>query len=46
MVLFVAGTLVGGFGVGGAFLGGLSTASRLAPPAQRGRALSTFFVFC
>jgi hypothetical protein len=37
MVLFVAGTVVGGVGVGGAFLGSLSTANRLAPPAQRGR---------
>jgi MFS family permease len=46
MVLFVVGTVVGGVGVGGAFLGSLSTANRLAPPAQRGRVLSTYFVFC
>jgi MFS family permease len=46
MVLFVAGTVVGGVGVGGAFLGSVSTANRLAPPAQRGRVLSTYFVFC
>ncbi len=32
--------------MGGVFLGGLSTASRLAPPAERGRILSTFFIFC
>jgi MFS family permease len=44
--LFVAGTVVGGVGVGGVFLGSLSTANRLAPPAERGRVLSTFFVFC
>jgi hypothetical protein len=46
MVLFVAGTVVGGVGVGAVFLGSLSTANRLAPPAQHGRVLSTFFVFC
>ena len=46
MVLFVAGTVVGGVGVGAVFLGSLSTANRLAPPGQRGRILSTFFVFC
>jgi hypothetical protein len=27
-------------------LGSLSTASRLAPPAERGRAISAFFVAC
>jgi MFS family permease len=46
MVLFVVGTVVGGVGVGAVFLGSLSTANRLAPAAQRGRVLSTFFVFC
>jgi MFS family permease len=46
MVLFVVGAVVGGVGVGGVFLGSLSTANRLAPPAERGRVLSTFFVFC
>ena len=46
LVLFVVGTVVGGVGVGGAFVGSLSTANRLARPTERGRALSTFFVFC
>jgi MFS family permease len=46
LVLFVVGTVVGGVGVGGVFLGSLSTANRLAPPAERGRVVSTFFVFC
>jgi MFS family permease len=46
LVLFVVGTVVGGVGVGGVFLGSLSTANRLAPAAERGRVLSTFFVFC
>lgn len=38
--------MVGGVGVGGVFLGSLSTANRLSPPAERGRVVSTFFVFC
>ena len=46
LMLFMLGTLVGGVGVGGVFLGSLSTANRLAPPAERGRVVSTFFVFC
>jgi len=46
MALFIAGTIVGGVGVGGAFLGSLATANRLAPAAERGRVLSTYFVFC
>ena len=46
LMLFVLGTVVGGVGVGGVFLGSLSTANRLAPPAERGRVVSTFFVFC
>lgn len=44
--LFVVGTVVGGVGVGGVFLGSLSTAIRLAPPGERARVVSTFFVFC
>jgi MFS family permease len=44
--LFLAGTVVGGVGVGGVFVGSLSTANRLAPPEQRGRVVSTYFVFC
>jgi MFS transporter len=46
IVLFVVGTVVGGVGVGAIFPGSLSTANRLAPPAQRGQVLSTLFVFC
>ncbi len=46
LALFVVGTVVGGIGVGGVFLGSLSTSIRLAPPGERGRAVSTFFVFC
>lgn len=42
----MVGTVVGGVGIGGVFFGSLSTANRLAPPAQRGRVVSTFFVFC
>jgi MFS family permease len=46
LVLFVAGTIVGGVGVGGVFLGSLSTANRLAPAGERAQVVSTFFVFC
>jgi MFS family permease len=46
MALFLAGTVVGGFAVGAVFLGSLATANRLAPPAQRGQTISTFFVLC
>jgi MFS family permease len=46
LVLFVIGTIVAGVGVGGVFLGSLSTANRLAPSSERGRVVSTFFVFC
>jgi MFS family permease len=46
LALFVVGTVVGGVGVGCVFVGSLSTANRLAPPAERGRVVSTFFVFC
>ena len=45
MVLFLAGTLVGGVAVGAVFIGSLSTANRLAPPELRGRVVSTYFVF-
>ena len=44
--LFLAGTVVGGVAVGAVFLGSLATANRLAPPGQRGQAISTFFVLC
>ena len=46
MALFLAGTIVGGIGAGGVFMGSLSTANRLAPAEQRGRVVSTYFVFC
>jgi hypothetical protein len=46
MALFLAGTVVGGVSVGAVFLGSLATANRLAPPGQRGQAISTFFVMC
>jgi MFS family permease len=46
MALFLAGTIVGGVAVGAVFLGSLATANRLAPPGQRGQAISAFFVAC
>ena len=46
MALFLAGTVVGGVAVGSVFLGSLATANRLAPPGQRGQAISAFFVAC
>ena len=46
MVLFLAGTVVGGVAVGAIFLGGLATANRLAPPGRRGHVISAFFVAC
>jgi len=46
MALLLAGTVVGGVAVGSVFLGSLATANRLAPPAQRGHIISTYFVLC
>ena len=46
LVLFIAGTVVGGVAVGAIFLGSLATANRLAPPGRRGQVVSTFFVAC
>ena len=46
MTLFLTGTVAGGVAVGAVFLGSLATANRLAPPGQRGQAISTFFVLC
>jgi len=46
MALFLAGTVVGGVAVGAVFLGSLATANRLAPPGERGQAISTYFVMC
>src|SRR5690348_5896864 len=46
LALFLAGTVTGGVAVGAIFLGSLATANRLAPPEQRGHAISAFFVAC
>jgi MFS family permease len=46
MALFLTGTVMGGAAVGAVFLGSMATANRLAPPAERGRTLSAFFVAC
>jgi MFS family permease len=46
MALFLAGTVVAGVAVGAVFMGSLATANRLAPPARRGHAISTYFVLC
>jgi len=46
LALFLAGTVVAGIAVGAVFMGSLATANRLAPPAQRGQAISTYFVVC
>ena len=46
MALLLTGTVVGGVAVGAVFLGSLATASRLAPPGQRGQVLSAYFVAC
>lgn len=46
MALFLAGTLVAGLAIGAVMIGSLSTANRLAPPQIRGKAVSTYFVFC
>jgi MFS family permease len=46
LTLFLTGTVVAGIAVGAVFMGSLATANRLAPPAQRGQAISTYFVVC
>ena len=46
VALFLAGTVVAGVAVGAIFLGSLATANRLAPPGQRGQAISAYFVAC
>jgi MFS family permease len=46
MALFLAGTVMGGVAVGAVFLGSLATANRLAPPGQRGQAISAYFAAC
>jgi len=46
MALFLTGTVVGGAAIGAVFLGSLATANRLAPPGERSRVISAFFVAC
>jgi MFS family permease len=46
MILFLAGTVIGGVAVGAIFGGSLATASRLAPAGRRGQVISAFFVAC
>jgi MFS family permease len=46
MVLFLAGTVVGGVAAGAIFLGSLATANQLAPAERRSQAVSAFFVAC
>jgi MFS family permease len=46
MIVFLAGTVTGGFAVGAIFLGSLHTANELAPAERRGQVLSAFFVAC
>jgi MFS family permease len=46
LALFLTGTVVGGAAIGAVFLGSLATANRLAPPGERGRVISAFFVAC
>lgn len=45
LAILLVGTVVGGIAVGAAFIGSLQLASQLAPPAQRGQVVSTYFVF-
>jgi len=45
LALFLTGTIVSGVAVGAVFIGSLSTANRLAPAENRGRVVSTYFVF-
>jgi len=46
LALFLIGTVVAGAAIGAVFLGSLATANRLAPPGERGRVISAFFVAC
>jgi MFS family permease len=45
LVLFLAGTVVGGIAAGAIFVGSLSITNRLAPQESRGQVISTYFVF-
>ncbi len=44
--VFLAGAVVGGVSVGAVFLGSLATANQLAPAAERGRVISSYFLLC
>ena len=46
VALFLAGTVIAGIAVGAVFLGSMATANRLAPPWQRGQAISAYFIAC
>jgi MFS family permease len=42
--LFLAGTVIGGLGIGLAFMGSLAAINQVAPPNRRGEMVSAFFV--
>lgn len=44
LALFLAGTLIGGLGIGLAFMGSLAAVNQVAPPAQRAALVSAFFI--
>jgi MFS family permease len=44
--IFLAGATVSGVSTGAVFLGSLASANRLAPPAERGRVVSSYFLLC
>jgi len=44
LALFLAGTVIGGLGIGLAFMGSLAAINQAAPPEQRSAMVSAFFV--
>jgi len=44
LALFLAGTVIGGLGIGLAFMGSLAAINQVAPPKQRAALVSAFFV--
>jgi MFS family permease len=44
LALFLAGTVIGGLGIGLAFMGSLAAINQVAPPEQRAEMVSAFFV--
>ncbi len=44
LALFLAGTVIGGLGIGLAFMGSLAAINQVAPPEQRAALVSAFFV--